>query len=129
MASARCRVRLAIDRDRQCAIYEYIDGEMATVGAIVPEDIDASVIFLAALKRLRDAPGSEALPAASEACFSLADVVTSVERRRARLLGSPAGGDEGVWLRRWLAETFDPLLAEVREWCRDAARRSEIAFD
>ena len=99
------------------------------LGAVAEEDIDASVIFLAALKRLRDAPGSEALPAASEAYFSLADVVTSVERRRERLRGAPAGSDEGVWLRSWLAEAFDPLLAEVREWCRDAARRSEIAFD
>jgi hypothetical protein len=31
-------------------------------------------------------------------------------------------------MRRWLAETFDPLLAAVREWCLGAARRSDVAF-
>jgi hypothetical protein len=119
---------MAIDRDRQCAIYEYIAGEVATLREVGPDDVDASVSFLGTLKGLRAAPGGEALPPASEACFSLADIVASVERRRERLLRAEAGGDEVVWMRRWLAETFEPLVADVRAWCRDAARRSGIAF-
>jgi hypothetical protein len=120
---------IAIDRDRQCAIYEFIPGEVATSRAITPADIETTVGFLGALKRLRDAPGSAALPAASEACFSLDDVVTNLERRLDRLRHAEPGGDDVARMRRWTAETFAPFLAEVREWCRRAARQSEVAFD
>jgi len=120
---------VAIDRDRQCAIYEYIEGEVATSREIRSEDIDTSVSFLSDLKRLREAPGSEALPPASEACFSLAAIVTSVEERLDRLQNVEPDGGQVTGMRLWIAETFDPLLADVREWCRDAARRWGIAFD
>jgi phosphotransferase family enzyme len=120
---------IAIDHDRQCAIYEYIAGEPAASREIAPEDIDTSVRFLSALKRLRGAPGSEALPAASEACFSLDEVVTSVERRLERLQRAEPGADDVARMHGWIAETFAPFLSEVREWCREAARRSGIAFD
>jgi len=120
---------IAIDHDRQCAIYEYIPGEVATSRAIRLEDVDTSVSFLGALKRLRGAPGSEALPAASEACFSLDDVVTSVERRLERLRRAEPAGDEGAGMRRWIDETFDPFMTQVREWCLGAARGWGVAFD
>ena len=120
---------IAIDHDRQCAIYEYIPGEVATSRAIASEDIDTSVGFLSDLKRLRHAPGSEALRAASEACFSLADVVTSVERRLDRLQRVEPDGGQVSGMQRWIAETLDPFLAEVREWCREAARRWGVAFE
>jgi hypothetical protein len=120
---------IAIDRDRHCAIYEYIAGEAPTSLALAPEDIDASVDFLGALKRLRDAPGSDALPAASEACFSIGDIVRSVEGRLERLRRAPRGSAEAARLHHWIGETFDPLMTEVREWCRGAAGRSCIPFD
>ncbi len=120
---------IAIDRDRHCAIYEYIAGEVPTSLALAPEDIDTSVDFLGALKGLRDAAGSDALPAASEACFSLGDIVRSVEGRLERLRRAPPSTGEVARLHRWIGETFDPLMTEVREWCRGAAGRSRIAFD
>jgi hypothetical protein len=120
---------VAIDRDRQCAIYEYIEGEVATSREIRSEDIDTSVSFLSDLKQLRGAKGSEALPAASEACFSLADVVASVDRRLDRLQRVEPESGQVAGMQRWIAETFDPLLADVREWCRDAARRWGVGFD
>ena len=100
----------------------------ASAGVAAP-DIDASVDFLAALERLRSASGSQALPAASEACFSLAEIVASIERRRERLRCVPADSEDVVFMRAWLAETFDPLMAEVQTWCRGAADRDGIAFD
>jgi hypothetical protein len=120
---------IAIDRDRHCAIYEYIAGEVPTSLALTPEDIDASVDFLAALKRLRDAPGSDALPAASEARFSIGDMVKNVEGRLERLRRAPRGSGEAARLHQWIGETLGPLMTEVREWCRGAAGRSRIPFD
>ena len=119
---------IAKDRDRHVAMYEYVPGDVPANAVITRPDIDASVDFLAALKGLRGAPGSQALPAASEACFSIDEIVLNVERRRERLRSVPTDSDEVACMRRWLDETFDPLVVEVRRWCRDAAERSGVAF-
>jgi hypothetical protein len=119
---------IAVDRDRYCAIYEYIDGEPAAAG-LAPDDVDRSIDFLAALRRLRDAPGSDAVGPASEACFSIADIAASVDGRLARLQRAPAEGDEAARLHRWIARTLAPLVAEVRAWCTSAADRSGVVFN
>ena len=119
---------IATAPDWQCAVYEYIAGDAAGPAPLAPEDIDTSVEFLRALRQLRSAPGSGALPAASEACFSLTEIAASVDHRLARL--HAATGSDGVGaMRRWLDETFAPLRIEVGEWCGAAAGRSHIAFD
>lgn len=123
---------LAIARDRQCAIYEYIDGVVATSGALGPADIDAAVHFLGMLKQLRAAPGSDALPPASEACFSLSDIVASVEHRLERLRHNPGGdrgGDDVQQMSEWVDDVLAPVVSEAGEWCRGAAREAGIAFD
>src|SRR5262249_37295977 len=56
---------IAIDVDRHCAIYEYIAGDVASA-APTSENVDACVQFLAVLKGLCSALGSERLAAASE---------------------------------------------------------------
>ncbi len=120
---------IAVDRDRHFAMYEYIAGDVPASASVTAPDIDAAVDFLAALERLRRAPGSQTLPAASEACFSLAEIVASIERRRERLRLVPADSGDIVFMREWLEGTFDPLMVEVRTWCRGAADRDGIAFD
>jgi Phosphotransferase enzyme family len=123
---------LAIARDRQCAIYEYIDGDPATCCVLGPGDIDAAVDFLRVLKQLCGAPGSDALPPASEACFSLSDILASVDQRLERLRHNPGGdpgGDDVQRMRWWVDQVLAPLACEVSEWCRDRARQASIAFD
>src|SRR5436190_564336 len=119
---------LAIVRDRQCAIYECLEGEVAASGAIGPADVDAAIDFLCVLKRLRRAPGSDTLAPASEACFSLRDVVSSVEARLRRLHDAGAGEDACA-MRTWIAGTVVPLAEQVGQWCRRAAAAAEIDFD
>jgi hypothetical protein len=120
---------IALDRQRYVAMYEYIAGNVPASADVAEADVDASVDFLSALERLRPAPGSQTLAAASEACFSLADVVTSIEGRRGRLRQAPADADDVMCMRGWLEETFDPLMREVQTWCRAAADRDGIGFD
>jgi hypothetical protein len=126
---------IAVDRDRRCAIYEYIEGEAPMSGVVTSEDVQTSVDFLGTLKALRDAPGSDGMSAASEACFSLAEIVASVEGRLERLRGASASRASGASredlnpMRQWIGETFEPLLIEVRGWCHDVADRSGVAFD
>src|SRR5439155_25526378 len=112
----------------QCAIYQCLEGEGAASGAIGPADVDASIDFLCVLKQLRRAPGSDALAPASEACFSLRDVVASVEARLRRLHDGGAG-DDACPMRTWIAGTVAPLAEEVKQWCRRAAAAAEIDFD
>jgi hypothetical protein len=118
---------IAIDRDRQCAIYEYIDGDAASATAVEADDIDASVDFLGVLKDLRAAAGAEALAPASEACFSLDDIVASLDRRLERLRQAPADHPDVVEMWAWVDRTLLPLKVLVQEWCRSVAHRSRIA--
>jgi Phosphotransferase enzyme family len=122
-------VPIALARDRGCAIYGYIEGEAATSTAPAAADIDAAVEFLRVLEQLRGASGAGDLPPASEACFSLREIVASVQRRLDRLLLASAAGDDGEKVRGWIDGTFAPLQAEVFAWCRDAAVGSGIAFE
>lgn len=111
------------DRERNCAIYEFIDGRSVASPEAAARDIAASVDFLANLRRLHGADGSNALPAASEACFSIAEVMTSVRGRLARLQAAPAGDDESRRLQAWLAREFAPALAGIERWIRSSAAR------
>jgi hypothetical protein len=119
---------IAADRDRHCALYEYLTGEIPDERTIAPGDIDAAVRFLAELKSLRNQPESAALPIASEAQFSLRGIAALVVERFERL--RRGGGDGGRRsLQDWLDGTFEPLLREVIDWCRLAAARAAISFD
>jgi hypothetical protein len=119
---------IAADRDRNCAIYEYLAGDVPDVTTVGVNEIAASVDLLSDLKGLRGRPGSAALPAASEACFSLEAIAHSVTGRVERLRTIDRGGD-GHLLHRWLAETLDPLCAEVLAWCRSTAAKVHVVFD
>jgi hypothetical protein len=120
-----------------CGIYEYIDGEVASSGVISSQDIDESVAFLHVLEKLRAVRGSEALPIASEACFSIADIFGSIDQRLERLMQTilaRSGPNHSVHgetaaLREWIEETFSPLNLEVRQWCTSYALRHGIAFE
>jgi hypothetical protein len=119
---------IAADRDRYCAIYEYIAGDPLAGRAVTGDDIDAAVRFAAGLKALRARPGAADLPVASEACFSLESVAASLVGRVDRLRASERGGD-GRPLHEWLDRVFDPLLDAALTWCRDAAAPAGLSFD
>lgn len=111
------------DRARNCAIYEFIDGRTVAGPDVSAGDIVASVDFLANLRRLSGAEGSRALPAASEACFSIADVMTSVRGRLARLQAAPAADEQARRLQAWLARDLVVALDDIAGWIRTSAAR------
>ena len=117
------------DRARNCAIYEFIDGRTVAGPDVAAGDITASVDFLANLRRLSGADGSNVLPSASEACFSIADVVTSVGGRLARLQAAAPRDEQGRRLQAWLAGEFTALFGSVQQWIGDASIRWGIGLD
>ncbi len=122
---------IAADRERCCAIYEFIAGETPDGRSATASEIDASVRFLADLKALRVKPESAGLPAASEACFSLraltAHVAARLDRLRRRGVGDP--DDDRRGLDGWLDGTFEPLMREVTDWSVATAARARVAFE
>lgn len=111
---------IAEDGVHAVALYGWIEGEAA--GAIGEADIAAALDFAATLHQLRGAAGAAALPLASEACLSPAELAGQVRRRIERLRQGPAaddpelaaflsGGVEAELLRR-LGGIGDRLAAE-----------------
>lgn len=98
--------RVAVDRDRSVALYEWVDGQpVSRPGA---GDVDAALDFMARLKALASVPGAERLPLASEACLSIGDCLRQIDRRRRRLA---AVDDPRV--QRFLVDGFDAAVAEA----------------
>lgn len=89
---------IACDRVAGWAAYEWVSGDkVETVG---DSDIDAAIAFLGRLQTLRGEPEAAALKLASEACLSMGELSTQVERRLGRLGG---------------IEPIAPFLVEIRK--------------
>jgi hypothetical protein len=74
---------LASDPTARAGLYGFVPGRKLLATELKPQHIDAAIDFVLAVNA---APRSqEALAPASEACFSLADHIATVERRVARL--------------------------------------------
>lgn len=77
------------NRARGFAVYEYVDGEKIDGSRIDNGDIEQVVRFLSSLKELSRSEEARRLPPASEACFSVAEVVAGIAGRLARLRAVP----------------------------------------
>ena len=114
----------ARDRERGCAVYEWIEGERVAN----PGEAEAAALadFLIRLHGLRGADGTERLRPASASCFSCAAVTDQLRARRARLDAVRAGEPA---LARFLDERFDPLAATVLDDLRRAGTETPLSPD
>jgi hypothetical protein len=76
---------VAISRPMRAALYRWIDGEPIT--APVAGDIDAALAFLHRVHGYRQSGAASALPLASEACLSAAELLRQISVREQRLRG------------------------------------------
>ncbi|MBS3132510.1 hypothetical protein J4470_00070 [Candidatus Woesearchaeota archaeon] len=106
-----------IHNEQRFAIYEYIDGAKVGSQGITERDIDYASDFLKRINALRQK--AVGISPASEAFFSVGDVVGNLEKRYNRL----AEISEDVGLSGFLEEEFLPLFNSVVRWCR-----SELEF-
>lgn len=126
----RCIPRpIAVDHDRACALYEYIDGEKVDSQEITSHDIDTAVCFLKALKDLRHESKSDAFPPASEACFSVQAAVENIQFRMDRLLHSAERGEEYNALQGFLVNELGPFFETLTSWCKKRLTESNLSFD
>lgn len=72
---------LACDREAGIGLYEFIEGRKIAPGEVTRAAVEQALDFYAELNRHRAAADAQSLPAASEACFSLAEHLRTVSRR------------------------------------------------
>jgi len=114
---------MAADRDAQCALFGWIDGE--PVKTPTPADIDAACDFVRSLRDIARQGAAGDLPLAREACLSPDELYRQIVVRRGRLEREAAfRGDLSGFLR----DSFDDLLhmtwARVREGLSEAGTSS-----
>ncbi len=73
------------DRENRLGLYEFIYGERITPESVGWPHVAQAMALVQALNGLLEKPGADALPAASEACFSLEDHISQISHRMARL--------------------------------------------
>ena len=125
----RCIPRpIVAEEEHRCAVYSYVDGEKISAQEVTPPDILFAVQFLGTLETLKNSPGSRTLPPASEACFSVQDIVNTIERRWNRLSALCHNGTCKGDLRAFLEHEFKPSFEKITGWCMSHLNRLHMSF-
>jgi hypothetical protein len=111
-APGRTAFPLARDSEAGAALYSFVEGR-----PFEAKDVDETAVRAAAeFVRLVATPGrADALAPASEACFSIAEHLATVERRVARLAGLDAAGPLGGEAREVVDGALTPTWRVVRK--------------
>ncbi|HEY3696499.1 aminoglycoside phosphotransferase family protein [Phenylobacterium sp.] len=117
---------LAFDPGAHAALYSYAPGRKLSADEIEPRHVDAALDFV----RRINVPGTIAhLPEGSEACFSLAQHLTTVERRINRLGNLDPAAPAQVAARAFVQEDLWPSWAVVRRRIEQDAERLGMSLD
>ncbi len=118
-----------IDRAQGIAIYEFIDGACFKTNEITEKDIDDAVEFLGKLEKLKNAERSSQIPKASEAFFSVKDVVGNILARKTKLDTIKSDDQISIELRRFLENEFDPAFIDVVNWSKNRLVENGLTFE
>jgi hypothetical protein len=119
--------------DYQChlGVYEFVSGKRPALEEIGLSHVAQAINFYRRINIDRLAPKAQALPCASEACFSIAEHLACVERRIERLDEIKAGSDLDQAARYFVRGELRPLWTEIREkgfseLCRENDREKQL---
>ncbi|MFA6317596.1 MAG: aminoglycoside phosphotransferase family protein [Elusimicrobiota bacterium] len=116
---------LDCDTSLRLGLYEFIEGERIGPGSATPEMVSEALSFFLDLNRLRSSTQARALPEAYEACMSIDDHLSSVDRRLSRLLASPGTADSARPALEWVQSELRPSWVEAAKVIRS---RAEVSF-
>ena len=119
---------IAIEKEHQFAIYDHIEGTKILFQEINAKDIDYACEFLKKLYRLKTREESNQLPFASEACFSVREIVENIEERYKRLTALPREDKQNNALFEFLEKEFNPSLSTTVTWCKDELTKQGIYY-
>jgi hypothetical protein len=116
------------DEAAGCAVYEFIEGVKVSGGELAEADLDAAAAFLCRLKEMARRPAAAAMPAAADACFSVAQTLRYLHGRLGRLQANAASGPEETEFRDFLSREFLPAMEDITaRACRDGEPEAELA--
>jgi Phosphotransferase enzyme family len=116
---------LACDRAEQAGLYGFVLGRKLTAVELTSAHVDAAIDFVLAVNQ-RPRP---ALAPGSEACFSLAEHIATVERRVARLATLDADVPHVACARRLVADRLQPAWKAVKTQILAGAATAGLAMD
>jgi hypothetical protein len=116
---------LASDATARAGLYGFVPGRKLLATELKPQHIDAAIDFVLAVNAAPRAP----LAPASEACFSLADHVATVERRVARLAALDPDAPHVQQAQRLVDETLLPAWNAVKTRLTKDARDAGLEID
>ena len=120
---------VAVDRDRGYGVYEFIEGEKPSSGAVAESDIDYAVDFLAQLNQLAHRRDCTHIPPASDACFSVHTIVRKIEARLSKLNEVESSEPQHLALHGFLTGEFVPSFSTIQSWCRSRSDARGIPLD
>jgi len=106
------------DPSSRCLLLEEVSGRRLQPDEVNASHVRQAIRFFQDLNHDRP-PSAAAIGLAAEACFSYADTVEVLERRRTRIAAVPVWDDLTASLREWsereLAPVWDARVAELRQ--------------
>jgi len=120
---------LTSDTESGLALYEYVQGEPVSRDEISKNDIEAAVSFLGELDTLKAEAWNENLPNASEACFSIPEIVKNIKLRLRRFENVTAPHEFMTALNHFLKDKFRPTFGEIICWCEQSCIDHGAACD
>jgi len=116
---------LACDPAEQIGLYSFVRGRKLVASELTPAHVDAAIDFVLAVNQ-RPRP---ALAPGSEACFSLADHIGTIERRVARLATLDADVPQVAEARQLIATRLQPTWDVVKARIAAGAAREDVGLD
>jgi hypothetical protein len=118
---------LTSDATARAGLYGFVPGRKLLATELTPQHIDAAIDFVLAVNAAPRTP--QALAPASEACFSLADHIATVERRVARLATLDPQAPHVQQAQRLVDEALLPAWSEVKTRLTKEARDVGLEID
>jgi len=117
---------LCYDSDENIAVYEFVSGDRVHGDIIGNLEIDQAITFLVALRKLAIPKKAGHLGPASEACFSIRDILRNVEERLKRLEKASL---QNPPLASFLEQELSPFRAGVTDWLGRFCQRKGLPID
>jgi len=117
------------DEKQFFAIYDFIEGREISQESVTKNEMDQAIDFLVRLKILSEDEKSEIFEFASEACFSLKEIIDNINFRLRRLIKLNRSDYIYSELRIFLERDFIPLFKEIKRWLQDNISNQNLSFN
>jgi hypothetical protein len=118
---------LAMNRDTHCALYSFLDGRKIGPHEVTHEAVEQCLRFFEAIHACK--ASASHLPAASEACFTLADHWQCLRRRVQRLASVTSANSVDRQAHEFIRTELESACSKQLQAAEDLAGRLKIAPD